>query len=66
MEKSSAKVHGPRIAIIPWEYEGHIVPMTVFWPAPEQQDELIEAIAEFVWNHRHHDLDHKATSPKLE
>jgi hypothetical protein len=66
MEKYSAQDHEPRIEIIPWEYEGRIVPMTVYWPAPEQEAEMIELIADFLWNHLHDNPDQKATSPKEE
>ena len=36
-----------------WHYEGRDIPFTVVGPPPEQEDEWVEAIADFIWKNRH-------------
>jgi len=39
--------------VIPWEIDGRIVPMTVVLPTEEERVQILNALADFLWEFRH-------------
>jgi len=39
-------------SVVIWNYEGRDIPMEVFWPMGDEEDRVLDALAQFLWENR--------------